>query len=67
VRTLPFGTDLVIETEWARLQGLRLDVLNALCSRGALDVVESGLRVSVVRLEPRDDPQTNDTCVKKSI
>jgi hypothetical protein len=60
-RTVPFGTNLVIETEWARVQGLRLDVLNALCSRGALIPVESGLRVSVVRLVLAS---TDDLCTK---
>ena len=50
VREMPFGTEVVMEAERARLEGLRLATVGMLCARGALIPIEASGRVVVVRI-----------------
>ena len=50
VREMPFGTEVVMEAERARLEGLRLATVGMLCARGALVPIEASGRVVVVRI-----------------
>jgi hypothetical protein len=48
VREMPYGTELVVEDESERLDGLRVAIAGMLCARGALVPVEVTRRVVVV-------------------
>ena len=49
-RDLAFGTEMVVEVDVARLEGLRREMALVLCERGALLPIEDGQRLTVVRL-----------------
>jgi hypothetical protein len=49
VRALPFGTELVMEADVERLEGLRRAMAGTLCERGSLILEEAVERVVVVR------------------
>ena len=49
VRDLPFGTEIVMEAEGARLEGLRRVTVGMLCARGALVPIEVSGRVALVQ------------------
>ena len=50
VREMPLGTEIVMESDPARLEGLRRATLGMLCTRGALVPIEASGRVVVVRV-----------------
>ena len=61
-RKMPFGTDLVVESEFSRLNGLRRDVAMVLCGRGSLLPDEWSSRAVSVRFVARASGDYPDVC-----
>jgi hypothetical protein len=61
-RNLPLGTDMVVETDLSRLNGLRRDIAVETCVRGRLVPDEWSARVVMVRLVTRGSSDQPDLC-----
>ena len=61
-RRLPFGSILLVEHDLSRLGPVHGSVIRALCDRGALETVEQGNHVDVMRLVSSRGIGTNTTC-----
>jgi hypothetical protein len=61
-RNLPLGTDMVVETDLSRLNGVRRDIAVETCVRGRLVPDEWSARVVMVRLVTRGSSDQPDLC-----